>query len=197
MYKKLLSLILIACLAACNNDKKVTVKSDDGTTTTYEADMETTANELEDMNKKMEELQKLTPLSLDELKALLPESIAGMSRSSFNAHSAMGYAMAQAEYEANDTTRMQLVLYDCAGEAGAGAYSLMYAARINMQSESDDGYYKTVEVDGQRMMEQYEKHDNTYKLTYLANDRIMVMLEGENTGRDAVVKTARDLKIKI
>jgi len=71
------------------------------------------------MTKKVEELKKLTPLSLDQLKGLLPEELNGIKRTDYNTSSTMGYAVAEGTYKKDDTTDMKVMIYDCAGEAGS------------------------------------------------------------------------------
>jgi hypothetical protein len=63
----------------------------------------------DDMQKKMEELKKLTPLTTDQLKMLLPEQLMGMKRSNFNANSMMGFASAEATYK-NETDDKEIEL---------------------------------------------------------------------------------------
>jgi hypothetical protein len=77
---------------------------------------------------------------------MLPEELAGMKRSNFNVHSQMGYSVGDATYrnEGSDA-RLHLSIIDCAGEAGAGVYSLNYWTRMSMVTENDNGYSKTVD----------------------------------------------------
>jgi len=200
MRKLFASLLAVSLLFfACKNDKKVTVtdKNEDGTTTTTTVDMNNAVDNSEEMNKKMEELKKLTPLTLDQLKALLPEELNGMKRKEFNTSSALGYAFGQAKYEKDDTTEIELTIYDCAGEAGAGIYGLNYWTKMNMQSESSNGYTKTIDLSGTKAVESFEKGSNQYTLTYTANERLLVVLTGRNTGTDALRNVAKNLNLKV
>lgn len=199
MRKLFVSLLAIMLLfSACKNDKKVTVtdKNEDGTTTTTTVDMNNAVDNTDEMNKKMEELKKLTPLTLDQLKAILPEQLNGIPRKEFNTSSALGYAFGQAKYEKDDTTEIELTVYDCAGEAGAGIYGLNYWTKMNMQSESSNGYTKTIDMDGNKAVESYEKGSNQHTLTYTANDRLLIVLTGRNTGSDALKSAAKNLNLK-
>ena len=76
----------------------MTIKSDDGKSK-VSVDVNSAAAVSNDMQKKMEELKKLTLLTTDQLKTMLPEQLIGMKRSSFNANSMMGFATAQATYK--------------------------------------------------------------------------------------------------
>jgi hypothetical protein len=189
------TLPIVACKN--NNPKTMTATSKDGKSK-VSVDVNSAAAVSDNMQKKMEELKKLTPLTTDQLKTMLPEQLMGMKRSSFNANSMMGFASAEATYknETNDK-EIELNILDCAGEAGAGVYSLSYWTKMSMQSESDNGYTKTVDFNGGKAVETYEKGSDRYELTYVASDRLLVTLKGEKTGLDAVKQTAQDLNLKV
>ena len=189
--------IVVCLLTACNNNKKpgVTVTSEDGKTTTT-VQPNDLAKVSDDFQKKTEELQKLSPYTLDQMKALLPEELAGAKRSKFSANSAMGAAYAEGEYPINDSTSVELKIFDCAGQAGAGIYSMQYLGLMNFQSESDDEYTKTSEFKGGKMVEHHNKRNNRSMLTYLSGDRLLVTLEGRKTGVDLLKQVAGNLNLK-
>ena len=196
--KYFLSLAFAANIVlACNNNNKpgVTITSEDGKT---KATVNT--NELaaasDAFQKKTEELQKLSPYTLDQIKAMLPEELAGAKRSKFSANSAMGTAFAEADYRLNDSTDLELKIFDCAGQAGAGIYSMQYLGMMNFQSESDDEYTKSIDFKSGRAIEHLNKRNNRATLTYLSGDRLLVTLEGKNTGVDLLKKVPGDLNLK-
>ena len=115
-------LLCFILLAACKNSPKkdtVTITSDDGKTTTT-VDMSGVTSAMEDMQEKVEKLQKLPALTTDQLKGFLPEELGGMKRTKFSANSMMGYGTAEATYSGDDGKRVELEIFDCAGPAGAG-----------------------------------------------------------------------------
>ena len=174
-------------LAACNNNKpkeKVTI------------DPTQMQNAAAEMQKKTEYLQKLTPVTLDQLKAFLPETLMEAKRSNFNVANTMGAGLATAEYEMNDSTNIKLSVYDCAGSAGAGIYSLQYLGMYNLQQESDEEYTKTIELNGGKAFEHCQKQSNECTLTYFSGDRFLISLEGNNVGADALKQAAGSLNIK-
>jgi hypothetical protein len=184
---------------ACNNNrsKAITITSADGKSK-VSIDVNSAPVSSDDMQKKVDELKKLTPLTPDQLKALLPEEIIGMKRSSFEANTAMGFAVAEAKYTDSSTGKqINVSIFDCAGEAGAGIYSLNYWTRMSMESESDNGYQKTVDFGGQKAVESYEKGSDTYELTYVASNRLLATIKGEKTGLDAVKQVAQSLNLKV
>lgn len=187
-------------MAACNNNKKVsqTVTSDDGTTTTTSVNLDDVESNADEITQKMESLKQLTPLTLDELKALLPTSINGVERSHFNANSTMGFAMAEADYRKPEEDRqLKLVVFDCAGEAGSGMYGMSYWTKMNLQQESDDGYMKTVNFNGDKAVETYQKGSNEATLTYVVGDRLLVTLTGQNMDVNELRTIGEGLKLKL
>lgn len=187
----------VSLLTACNNNKKpgITVTSEDGKTTTT-IQPNDLAQAADVYQKKAEELQKLSPYTLDQMKAMLPEELAGAKRSKFSANSAMGAAYAEGQYPINDSTEVELKIFDCAGQAGAGIYSMQYLTMMNFQSESDDEYTKSIDFKGGKAVEHLDKRSNRATLTYLAGDRLLVTLEGKNTGVDMLKQIAGSLNIK-
>jgi hypothetical protein len=184
-------------MASCNNNPdKITVKSDDGKSTAT-VDLSSAEKNAEQMQNKAEELKKLAPLTLDQLKALMPEELAGIKRTDYNANTTMGIAAGEAEYRKDDNASIKLVVYDCAGETGAAYYSATYLMKMNMQSESDDGYVKTVDFMQGKAIESYDKSSNRYSLIYLGNDRIMISLEGDDISLETLRDAAKSLNLKV
>lgn len=196
---KLILIMLVTgiYLFACKSKSdETTIKSEDGKTTVTmnTSKMEAGANE---MQKKMEELKKLEPLTTDQVKSFFPENLMGIKRSSFNANSMMGFSMGEAEYRENDSTKLKLSVYDVAGEAGSGIYGLQFWGAMNMQSESDDGYTKTIDFNGKKAIEKFDANNHSYDLMYMAHDRLMVNVTGVNTTLDLVKQAANRLHFDV
>jgi hypothetical protein len=86
--------LLIVCTAitSCNSPKdKITIKDEKGNKATIDvSSINEAAKKMEENNNETERLKKLAPLSLDQVKALIPNELLGMPRSSFSANSSMG-----------------------------------------------------------------------------------------------------------
>jgi hypothetical protein len=190
--------VSIMLLPACNNDKKQTsvsaTQSEKEKVTVDEN--ETDAARQAVLGKKVEELNKLLPLSLDLVKALLPEELAGMKRNTADANNSMGFSAGQAEYVKDDTAKIRLSIFDCAGEAGSGFYSVNYWNKLDNNTENEKGYTKTIDFNGGKAIEGYDKETAEYRLMYLSGDRYLVGISGERTGLDAVKAAAKSLDIK-
>lgn len=188
--------------SSCGNDKQIksVTTDEDGsktTVTTNVSDLEKMTETTDEMTRKMEELKKLTPMSTDQLKAALPEEIEGVKRSNFTANSMMGYAMAEGEYKKDYSTELKISIHDCAGETGSAMYGMNYFSKMSFQQESDNGYTKTVDFGGGKAVETYEKNSNECSLTYLANDRLLVMLRGHNMTIAELKTAAGKLNFKV
>jgi len=187
-------------LAACKGkDGKIThtEKDADGTETTTEVDVKGMQSATTEMDKKIEELKKLTPLTLEELKALLPEEVNGIKQSNYNSSTMMGYAFAGADYKKDENTSMKIALYDCAGETGSAWYALNYWSKMNFQQESSTEYTKTIDFMGGKAVEQFNKESNHSTLTFSANDRLLIVLSGDNMKPEELKAAAEKMKFKI
>ena len=198
--KRISSLLLagIILLAACNNNKKsgeTTITSDDGKEKVT-IDVNQMQQAADAMEKKKEELTKLTPLTTDQLKALLPETLMGGKRTEYNVANTMGTGIATGEYQINDSVNVKLMIYDCAGTGGAGIYSMQYLGMMNFQQDSDEEYTKSVDFNGAKAFEHCEKATNDCTFTFFGGERFLVTLQGDHTGADALKQAAGSLNLK-
>lgn len=198
--KYTLSLLLVAAIviSSCNNNKSkdsVTITSENGKeqVTIDPTQMQDAAV---DMQKQKEELGKLTPLSADELKALVPEQLMGVNHSDLDVSSAMGASVVTAKYKITDSTDVKLSVVDCAGPGGAGIYSMQYLGMYNFQEDNEKEYTKTIDFNGGKAFENCKKTRNDCTLTYFSGGRFLISLEGDNVGIDALKDAAKGLNIK-
>ena len=201
LLRSLLPVTIIFMLSCSNNrDKgKISIKDGKGNTTaTFDVkSIEELTKVAEKSGDKAEELKKLTPLSTDQLKAMMPEELMGIKKTSFSADSYSGASSSTATYKSDDGKELKLIIYDCAGEAGAGIYAVRYMTMWNIQHEDDHGYQKTVDFNGQKAVENYVKSSDEYSLAFLSNDRFLVTVAGVKTGLDLVKQAANSLTLKI
>ena len=120
----------------------------------------------------------------------------GMKRSNFSVNSGMGVAFATATYKGDGDKELRVNVWDCAGEAGAGIYGMRYYTLYNFEQSDDNGYQKTIDLNGEKAIEKYTKSNDEYGLTYIAHDRLLVSLEGDKMGLDGVKDAAKNLNLK-
>jgi hypothetical protein len=191
----LLSLIIFLLISACNNNKKqgVTITSEDGKEKVT-VDPDNLQKAAEEMQNRNEELKKLKPLTLEELKAMIPAELMGAKQSDYNAVNYSGTGQASAKYKIDDSTKVELTVIDCAGPAGAGIYSMRFL--MNFEQDNDREYTKTTEFKGNKAIENCKKTRNDCSFTYFSGDRFMVVLNGDNVGIDKLKDIAGSLNIK-
>ena len=202
---RLFSLLLaVVMLAACGSKKSKETSNttnngqtnNENSTGTTNTNPSTNTDGSNDMAKMMEEMKKMPALSTDQIKSMLPETLMGMKRTSFSANSMMGYGVGEARYKADDGKQLHLSIFDCSGVAGAAYYSMMYWG-MNMEREDENGYEKTTTFNGTKAIEKYQKGSDQYTLTFPASNRLLVTVEGEQTGLDMVKQAAGSLNLKV
>ena len=198
--KRVFVSLLAICIvfAACKGrNDKITIKDEEGNKATIDvSSINEAAKKLEENADEAEKLKKLTPLSIDQVKALIPSELLGMQRSSFSANSAMGVSVGKGTYKGDGDKQLELEIIDCAGEMGASWYTMRYFALWNFQQEDDNGYQKTIDFNGGKAIEKYTKSNDRYELTYFGNDRFIVQINGEKIGLDGIKQVANNLSLK-
>jgi len=195
-------LLTIVSMVACNSNRdkaKIQIKDDKGKTTIAidSKGLQELVTAAENAEDKTDMLKKLAPLSTDQLKAIMPEELAGMKKTSSSVNTYTGTALSIATYQSEDGKELKLLVYDCAGEGGAGIYSLRYGLLLNYNYEDENGYQKIVDFNGQKVRETYIKSSDEYSMTFPSNDRLLVTIEGKKTGLDLVKQAANSLNLKL
>jgi len=191
--KKLLLLVLSASLlAACNSDDKTVQKSE----TANEAKVKSAATPVNPVAEKIAALKALPSIGLDGLSAWLPSQLNDIKRGNLTMSSNMGYAVAHADYDKNNKTNMRVTAYDCAGDNGADLYQTIYLKKMKDVQESEDGYTKAIDFMGGKAVEHYEKQNKITTLTYMANNRILVVVSARNFEPEQVREAAEKLGTK-
>lgn len=195
--KKIYLSLLTAFLffIACNNNK-----AKDNTTPkdTVTIDTSKVQGGLPEIQQIKDRLGSLTPLSADELKALMPEQLMGATRSDLDASAAMGALVANANYTINDSAKLKLEVVDCAGPGGVGLFTMQYVDVFDDVEVSDDETtFKVIEFNGQKAFESCMKNrpgDCTF--TYFSGGRFLIAISGDKLGLDALKNVANTLKFK-
>jgi hypothetical protein len=143
---------------------------------------------------KMDELKKTATLGLDQLAAYLPASLLKMKRTNLSMTNSMGYSVANADYIRNSKTDIRLNIIDCAGEAGAALYASSYAAKLKNNVQNDAGFTRSTEMNGVKVLENFEKSTNATTITYMANDRVMVEMSVRNISPTDLQEAMKQIK---
>ena len=131
------------------------------------------------------EAAQITVLSAAKMKALLPESVAGLKRISISSEksSASGYEItkAQAQYSDGATAVINLTVGDYGSNINGGFFSWLEG---EVDNESALGYEKTGIVDGRQTHETSAPNNVVSEYSLVVADRFVVESIGQNVGVD-------------
>jgi Yip1 domain len=138
-------------------------------------------------------------VSTEALKALLPESLGGYTRSSSESGAALGTVHAEATYS-KDGKSIKLSVIDL---AAAGAFAQLAAAfGIESDQETANGFDKVGRVNGVLTMQQWDRPSLSGKYSVMLADRFIIDAEGQAASFDdlkaavAAVGPDRVLRLK-
>jgi hypothetical protein len=183
-------------ITACNNNKTKETTGNSDTTRRDKEAVDLAQKAIQDLEKQKEELEKLSPLGADQLKAMVPETLMGAQRTNHEVSAAIGANVASGEYEINDSASITLNIYDCGGPAGAGIFNLQFAGLLNNLHDNAEEYIRSIDLNGNKAYEQCDKTNNECTISYFTGGRFMVTLEGDRVGAAALKQAAGGLSIK-
>lgn len=186
-------------VASCGNSKSGDGAESDKEQSTGISDVVKSVSNLDNLNdgaKKLEELQaKLKsekPLSSDELKAFLPESLDGLKRTSYSAGSVYGAGVisGEATYTADPQKDIKVSVLDGAGETASAIVGLAQMGFM-MDSEkiTDNETEKTGEFEGKRAKTTDTKGvegsvSKSSEISYLEKERYLITVRGNGYSLD-------------
>ena len=177
--------VSLLVMASCSKEKESEKESTSiGDVFNGVKTMNTLSNSMEDIQKNTERLQKLTPMSNDELKAVLPETLLGLPRVSFSVgdNSMMKISSADAEYKDENNKNIKLKVLDGAGETGSAMISiLMMGLTSNSEKTTQDGFEKMGDFNGTKaqIKETNRESGVDSEINYILKDRYMITIEGD------------------
>ncbi len=177
-------LVLALCVACKDNPVSEKIKeTQENVSNTREA-----FKEINEMQKDIEKLKDVTPLTNEEFKDWLPEEINGMKRTSYKAGqgSYMNLAMVEATYATEDKSKkFKIQVIDGAGEMGSAATATMRI--LFSQDFEEETEYKTKRTTtrkGVKAVEEYHKNNNRSTIQFMEDDRFYFQVTGSNMDMD-------------
>ncbi len=156
---------------------------------------------MKDIEAQMNALKEKTPVSNDELKKVLPETLEGLKRTSINLgeSASIGVSSANATYQNEDASKtIEISILDGAGEAASSITGLAFYG-FNQDSEriTDDMTEKTMEYKSQRAKLTESKFNDrqTSTIEWLHKKRYLMKVEGEGYSIDEVGKIMDNLAL--
>ncbi|PKA83144.1 hypothetical protein ATE92_1292 [Ulvibacter sp. MAR_2010_11] len=196
MKKVLIAAFVFAACLSCENPvtKKIKETKENVSNTTK------AVKELNKMQDDIEDLQKQEPLTNEELKAWLPESIDGMKRTSYKAGetSFVSIASVSATYANEDKSRQfKVEVIDGAGQFGAAATAGMRMLMSqDFEEEDENQIRKTVKKNGVKAVEEYQKNNNRSSIEFMQGNRFYIKATGINMNIDDTWDAIDDLNTK-
>lgn len=197
--------IVCALLVACGGNKSE--KSDDSNDSPGLMEsiggvknLNKMADAASDWEKIQKDLLEKTPLTNDELKTLIPESLSGLKRMSFNVGSGqmMGMNTAEADYSDDQNKSIDLTVMDGAGEAGSSVVGIyMMTLSVDREEQTESGYSKTAKINGHRANVTENKGDDWVEseISTLVADRYLITLKGTGVALGELEKAFNELPL--
>ena len=133
---------------------------------------------------------KVETVDFRELKALLPESLRGMKRTTATGekHGAMGIQISTAEgrYASDDGNSVTVTIADIGSVTGLAGLATYAWASTEIDRDSDGGYEKTTMFKGFKAFEKYDRQSRSGELSVLVGGRFVVGAEGNGIDMDAL-----------
>lgn len=198
--KKLLFALALISLFSCKKEEKTEEKGTISEAIDGMQNLNKISNSMDDITKRTDELKTMTPVSNDVLKAVIPETLAGMKRTEMNVGhlGTMNVAAVTADYEDEADKSISVSITDGAGETGSAMVTmLMMGLSAETERTTEEGFEKTDEINGVKAFVS-EKKSTDYidsSIQYLVNNRYHVSLEGDGLTLDELKKVMQELNL--
>jgi len=162
--------------------------------------MNKAVKEMKKASEDIKDLQNKEPLTNDDFKSWMPESIAGMERTGYKTGTAgmANIASAEATYKNEDKSKsITVAVIDGAGPTAAFAVaSFRLITAMDMEQENESGYEKTVKKEGFKALEKYRKTNGNTEITFLYDERFGVSVNANDMTPDEVWDLVDNLDLK-
>lgn len=130
--------------------------------------------------------QGVAALPADQIKAFLPETLAGLPRTSLSAerNAAMGFEVAEASADYSDGAgrSLRLEINDTGG--AKGLLALAAWANVEEEREWQGGYEKTYRDSGRMIHERWDSTSNSGEYSAIVGNRFAVKVSGQAASMD-------------
>ncbi|HET7662432.1 MAG TPA: Yip1 family protein [Rhodanobacteraceae bacterium] len=136
-------------------------------------------------------------LSPDEVKAFLPDSVAGLKRENVSAsrNNAMGMQVADASADYSDGANKRIRVEITDTGTAKGLMSLATALAPEQEQETDHGYEKTYTADGRLMHEQWDTQSRYGEFSVVIGQRFTVKASGNADSIDQLKQAVMNVDL--
>ncbi|RME94960.1 MAG: hypothetical protein D6772_13845 [Bacteroidetes bacterium] len=132
-----------------------------------------------------------------ELKAIMPERLLGMDRSSHvgEKKGAFGIVISQAKAKYQDEDRYLEIQVVDGGDAAIAKLAGAAWTTVEVDRETDHGYERTTMIDGYKAYEKYDSQQERGTIKWLYKDRYIVSIEGRGVTAKEIKRALNKLNV--
>jgi hypothetical protein len=135
--------------------------------------------------------QKVNVVDFRDLKAMLPDTLAGMPRKDVSGErtEAMGMQTSHATAHYRDAAggSLQVEIADLGSMSGLAGLALKF--NPNVEKETERGYERTTTVNGQLLHEEYDRVSKSGEVNAIVGNRFSVEVRGSGVDMDVMKKS--------
>lgn len=174
-----------------DRDKPREERNDDEDTKTGFKGLDDFVDNMKEMQENFEEGKEVETVNFRELKALLPDELDGLRRTSASGEKTNAFGLnvskAEGEYKTEDnSSRIKITIVDMGGMSGWAGMAAFGWTMTEIDKETEDGYERTIEYRGYKGLEKYNTKRNDGKKEIMVAKRFMVTVEGDNVPMEAI-----------
>lgn len=166
-------------------------------------DTDDPAKMMEEAMKQLQNLQggeKVEVVNFRELKKFLPESLAGLNRTSHTGEKAgaMGFTISQAEAKYENADRSKRMDVNIIDGGGVGLAQMGYAAwaSVEIDQEDDNGWTRTTTINGHKAYHEHDTRNGDGQISAIISGRGIVSIDYEGLSDSEATKAIKGLDFK-
>lgn len=189
-----LTLMAMTTLMACSSDKgnqqaagddtesstSNDSNADNGSNDGSPASIQDAMQQAKDAMKQLNDGKEVEVVNFRDLQELMPEKLNGYERTKKGGQTAgamgMNVSTAEATYEKGDQ-KIEMAIIDTGG-LGMAMMGMAAWATATVDREDENGYERTVLLDGNKCFEKYRKNGGTSEINVIVADRFIAKAEG-------------------
>ena len=119
-------------------------------------------------------------MNFRDIKAIIPSRLLGMERISHSGekNGAMGISVSQANAKFKDGEKTLMIDIIDSADMGLAKLGSMAWSALDIDKESDDGYERTLEIEGYKAFEKYNSKTGRSELSWMYKKRYIISFKG-------------------